>query len=178
MNLHQCFAFACLGLTSVVGCGAEGAPDTGLPPIASAPQVTVVRYTAEELDALEPGETVRVDLDALDKVYVVQYANPSDLAHVLVVDGNTRRVLGEMVPATAQLQVQEGTTNQVVLSGDPELAKEFAMPSGSNVEGRTMSTEEGELGTVSQPAIMQAKCCASCDCSGGTSCICFDCHPC
>jgi hypothetical protein len=178
MNLHQCFAFACLGLTSVVGCGAEGAPDTGLPPIASAPQVTVVRYTAEELAALEPGETVRVDLDALDKVYVVQYANPSDLAHVLVIDGNTRRVLGEVVPATAQLQVQEGTTNQVVLSGDPELAKEFTMPSGSNVEGRTMSTEEGEIGTVSQPALMVApKCCDWCSCTGG-NCVCGGCVDC
>ena len=174
MNLRGFFAVACLGLASLIGCGAEGPLDTSSNPSASAEQTNVVRFGAEELAALKAGETVRVDLNASDKVYIVQYAKLADLAHVLVIDGNAQRSLSEMVPATAK--VREGTLNQVVLSGDPDLAKEFAEPSSHNVADRTMSTEEGELGIVSQP--LPPRCCDSCTEFPGGIIVCTGCGPC
>jgi hypothetical protein len=174
MNFRGIFAVACLGLASVIGCGAEGTLDDGSSPSAAAEQTTVVRIGAEEFAALKPGETVRVDLNASDKVYVVQYSSPPDLKHVLVIDDNAERILSEMVPATAK--AREGTTNQVVLASDPELAKEFAEPSGHNAVDRTMSTEEGELGIVSQP--LPPRCCEECHEVPGGYIVCSGCGPC
>jgi hypothetical protein len=154
MNLHRIFAIACLGLASVVGCGAEVAEDVD----AVQTQADVVHYGAEDFASLRAGEMLRVDLTAPNTVYVIEYNDASLLDRVNVTETADQYVLGTKLAGASSSA--EGTGNRVILSGDPALAKNYAgLAHEEHKKDAVMSTADEDLGEAVQPLRI---CCAEC----------------
>ena len=109
------FFLACLSFAAFAGfagCAAE-AETTG---IEAASETREIRYSAEDIAALAPGELLRLDLTLPNTVYTITYADPANLDRVIVVQSDAQYVLRDRVPATAN--GQGNTLKLVMLSGD------------------------------------------------------------
>ena len=159
MNIHRMFLVACLTFAGAIGCSAEGVSEPDVEVADARPEI--VRYSAEDLAALAPGESLRVNLAATNTVFVVEYLDAAHLDRVIVSEGSGDYVLGDRV-AKSQPGA-DGARSRVLLSGDPDLIEQHAGVPRSATESAAMS-EEGERVGETQQALRF--CCDECHWDG------------
>lgn len=104
------------GLAGFAGCAGDGAPKTETVALEASPETTVVRYGVDDLAALKPGESLRLDLTLPNTVYAITYADPAALGRFVVVQRDGQYTLRDRAPATAKADDHE--LKQVVVSAD------------------------------------------------------------
>lgn len=118
--VYRSIAIACLSFAGFSGCVDGNAPSEKTS-IETAPQTTVIRYSAEDIAALPLGEFVHFDLTRPNTVYALTYSNAADLDHVLVIRSDDKYVLGDQLSA---LDSAEGDQlKEVVISAADEGAR-------------------------------------------------------
>jgi hypothetical protein len=118
---YRLFAVACFTMIGLVGCVAGDARSSSAE---TADHTTVIRYGADDLAALPPGQVLRLDLTVPDTTYSITYDDAASLDHVLVIDDGGQRVLREIVPRSSS--VQRSGLKQVVVSADILFSKPAA----------------------------------------------------
>jgi hypothetical protein len=108
------FAFA-----GLVGCTVSDDLDADSVPEAVQAQSNVVRISAEEIAAIEPGKFLRLDVTAHDVVYDVDFFSVADLDRVLVVGASGEFKLSEKAPP-----VKQGERGRLVIGANANLAQE------------------------------------------------------
>ena len=155
-TVYRLFAIACLSFAGFTGCAADSVPTTEALGIEAAPETTVIRYTAENIAALMPGEFLRLDLTLPNTIYAVTYADPANLDKILVVHRDNQYVLRDRAPATAN--DHSNTLKQVILSGDlvvdPGSGQSVAPPTDSDEH-----TDTAQQAIKADIAVCACPCC-------------------
>lgn len=103
-------------LSILVGCADESMPNVDEMGTDSDQQTTSIRYSDEDVTALQPGEFLRLNLTLPNTVYALTYTNPANLDRVLVISDEEKYVLGDRISGTTDDQCT--TRRQIVLSGN------------------------------------------------------------
>jgi len=154
-TVYRLFSIACLSFAGLIGCAADTGTTTDTMGVESAPETTVIRYTAEDIVALKAGESLRLDLTLPNTVYTVTYTDPAILDRFIVIQRDDQYVLRDHTPETGSFQ--NNRLKQIVLSGnmvvDPGSGASVAQPIDGN-----------EIIGTSQQALEQQQQVCTCPC--------------
>lgn len=117
--VYSSLAITCLALAGLAACtdAPKSEPVDNQSNVWTSQQSTVIRYTADDIKALAPGEFLHVDLNDPNAVYSISYDAVADLDRVVVVRGLDQYVLSQRLPAATS------TGHQIILAPGDAAAK-------------------------------------------------------